>query len=194
VIYLLRHGQTAFNAERRMQGHMDTPLNARGVQQAAAMGALLRGLIPDTAGWRIVASPLMRAQDTAKAVGAALGLEVETDRRLIEVTVGEWEGRLLDDVAAEHPDLFKSRQWFFHAPGGETYDQMTGRIGAWLDELPPEPERKVIAVCHGVTSRVLRALYAGMTAHDALQQDVPQDAIYRLSGGAMERIDCAPVG
>jgi broad specificity phosphatase PhoE len=130
VIYLLRHGQTAFNAERRMQGHMDTPLNARGVQQAAAMGALLRGLIPDPAGWRIVASPLMRAQDTAKAAGRALGLEVETDRRLIEVTVGEWEGRLMDDVAAEQPELFKSRQWFFHAPGGETYDQMAGRIGA----------------------------------------------------------------
>jgi hypothetical protein len=45
-----------------------------------------------------------------------------------------------------------------------------------------------------VTSRVLRGLYLGMTAHDALQQDVPQDAIYRLTGGALERIDCAPVG
>lgn len=194
MIYLLRHGQTAFNAERRMQGHMDTPLNARGVQQAAAMGALLRGLIPAPEGWRIVASPLTRAQDTAKAVGRALGLPVETDRRLIEVTVGEWEGRLLDEVAAEEPELFKSRQWFFHAPGGETYDQMAGRIGAWLGELPAEPERKVIAVCHGVTSRVLRGLYAGMSAHDALQQDVPQDAIYRLAGGALERLDCEPVG
>jgi broad specificity phosphatase PhoE len=193
VIYLLRHGQTPFNAERRMQGHMDTPLNALGVRQAAAMGGLLRGLIQDTGGWRIVASPLTRAQDTAKAVGAALGLPVETDRRLIEVTVGEWEGRLLDDVAAEHPELFKSRQWFFHAPGGETYDQMAGRIGAWLGELPPEPDRKVIAVCHGVTSRVLRGLYLGLSAHDALQQDVPQDAIYRLSGGEMERMDCEPV-
>lgn len=194
MIYLLRHGQTPFNAERRMQGHMDTPLNARGVQQAAAMGALLRRLIPDTAGWRIVASPLTRAQDTAKAVGAALDLPVETDRRLIEVTVGEWEGRLLDDVAAEHPELFKSRQWFFHAPGGETYDQMTSRIGAWLDDLAPEPDRKVIAVCHGVTSRVLRGLYAGMSAEDALMLEVPQDAIYRLSRQMMERIDCEPVG
>ena len=193
MIYLLRHGQTAFNAERRMQGHMDIPLNPHGVRQAAAMGALLRDLIPDPADWRIVASPLMRAQDTARAAGAALGLPVETDRRLIEVTVGEWEGRLLDDVAAEHPELFKSRQWFFHAPGGETYDQMAGRIGAWLDELPPEPERKVIAVCHGVTSRILRGLYLGLSADDALQQDVPQDAIYRLSGGAMERLACEPV-
>lgn len=194
MIYLLRHGQTAFNAERRMQGHMDTPLNARGVRQAAAMGALLRGLIPDTAGWRIVASPLMRAQDTARAAAAALGLPVETDRRLIEVTVGEWEGRLLDEVAAQHPELYKTRQLFFHAPGGETYDQMAGRLGAWLDDLPPEPERRVIAVCHGVTSRVLRGLYAGMSAEEALLLDVPQDAIYRLSGGAMEQLDCETVG
>ncbi len=193
MIYLLRHGQTAFNAERRMQGHMDTPLNARGVQQAAAMGVLLRGLIPDPTGWRIVASPLGRAQQTAKAAGAALGLPIETDRRLIEVTMGEWEGRLVTEVEAEHPELFKSRQWFFHAPGGETYEQMAARIGAWLGELPPEPERKVIAVCHGVTSRVLRALYAGLSAHDAMQLDVPQDAIYRLAGGAMQRIDCEPV-
>lgn len=193
MIYLLRHGQTAFNAERRMQGHMDTPLNARGVKQAAAMGELLRGLIVEPAGWRIIASPLMRAQETAKAAGAALGLPVETDRRLIEVTVGEWEGRLTAEVEAEHPELFKSRQWFFHAPGGETYDQMARRIGEWLGELPPEPDRKVIAVCHGVTSRVLRGLYAGMSASEALMLDVPQDAIYRLTGGAMERIDCEAV-
>jgi probable phosphoglycerate mutase len=158
------------------------------------MGALLGSLIPDPADWRIVAIPLMRAQDTARAAGAALGLPVETDRRLIEVTVGEWEGRLLDDVAAEHPELFKSRQWFFHAPGGETYDQMAGRIGDWLDDLPPEPERKVIAVCHGVTSRILRGLYLGLSPDEALQQDVPQDAIYRLAGGAMERLDCEPAG
>jgi probable phosphoglycerate mutase len=71
---------------------------------------------------------------------------------------------------------------------------MAGRIGAWLAELPAEPERKVIAVCHGVTSRILRGLYAGLDDHDTMQQDVPQDAIYRLAGGALERIDCEPLG
>jgi len=193
VIYLLRHGQTPYNAERRMQGHIDTPLTELGRRQAAAMGALLRTLIPDPAGWRIVSSPLSRARQTAQAVSDALGLPVETDPRLMEITVGAWEGRLLDEVAAEHPEVFAGREWFFHGPGGETFEQMADRLGSWLAELPPEPERRVIAVSHGVAGRILRGLYAGLNRHDTMWQDVPQDAVYRLAGGGLERIDCEAV-
>ncbi|MGH6997837.1 MAG: phosphoglycerate mutase family protein, partial [Phenylobacterium sp.] len=63
MIYLVRHGQTHFNAEGRMQGHLDSPLTALGRAQASAIGRLLRDLIGKADGWRLVSSPLGRAQD-----------------------------------------------------------------------------------------------------------------------------------
>jgi broad specificity phosphatase PhoE len=194
VIYLVRHGQTAFNAERRMQGHLESDLTELGLRQAQAMAALLAREIPDPRGWRLVASPLRRTRATAAAVSHALGLPIEIDPRLIEIDVGGWSGRLIEEVRAEQPALFATRDWAFHGPGAETYDQMCERLGGWLEDLPPEPERRVIAVSHGVAGRVLRGLYAGMPRAEALLQDVPQDAIYRLAGGAVERLDCAPAG
>src|SRR5206468_11831561 len=83
VIYLVRHGQTEFNRERRIQGHVDSPLTELGVRQARAVGWLLRDLIRDPAGWRVVSSPLGRAASTAEIVAWMLGdLPVELDDRL----------------------------------------------------------------------------------------------------------------
>jgi probable phosphoglycerate mutase len=64
------------------------------------------------------------------------------------------------------------------------------RVSAWLADQPPEPERRVIAVSHGVTGRLLRGAYAGLSRHETLMQDVPQDAVFRLANGRIERIDC----
>jgi probable phosphoglycerate mutase len=65
-------------------------------------------------------------------------------------------------------------------------------VVGFLQDLPPEPERRVIAVSHGVTGRVLRGVYAGLSRADTLLQDVPQDAVFRLTGGDIARIDCPP--
>lgn len=194
MIYLLRHGQTTYNAEGRMQGQSESALSPLGARQAQAMADLLKTLIPDPRGWRLVASPLGRTRQTAAAVSAALGLAVEIDERLIEVGVGAWQGRLTKEIGAEYPELFKSREWFFHAPGGETYEQMEVRLTSWLADQPPEAERKVIAVSHGVAGRILRGLYLDLPRAEALQQPVPQDAIFCLDDGAVTRIDCEPVG
>ena len=86
MIYLVRHGETEFNAERRQQGHMDSPLTALGRAQAHAVGHLLKRQVGGEDGWRIIASPLGRAQHTAQIIGEHLGLAVETDRRVIEVS------------------------------------------------------------------------------------------------------------
>ncbi len=195
MIYLCRHGQTDYNRDARVQGHIDTALTPLGERQAAAMGDLLHRVIGHEreVPWRIVASPLRRARKTAEIIAAKLGRAVAFDDRLKEVTVGEWEGRLYADVAREHPDLAGDRNWFFKAPRAETYDDMTARIGAWLAEQDDEPRRKLIVVSHGVAGRFLRGLYAGLSREALLEQDVPQDAIYRLHGGKIERLDCAAV-
>ncbi|HZZ31571.1 MAG TPA: histidine phosphatase family protein [Phenylobacterium sp.] len=195
MIYLVRHGETEFNRERRIQGHVDSPLTALGVRQAGAVGRLLAELIREPAGWRIVSSPLGRARATAEVVSRTLGgLPVEFDERLKEMSWGSHDGRLRAEVEAEHPETFGKTGWAFDATtDGESYETVQSRIGDWLAELPPEPDRRIIVVSHGISGRVLRGLYANLPRDLAGQQDVPQDAVFLLQHGGIGRIDCEPL-
>jgi broad specificity phosphatase PhoE len=195
MIYLVRHGQTEFNRERRIQGHVDSSLTELGLRQADAVGQLLRDLIRDPAGWRIVSSPLGRARSTAEIIAGVLdGPRVELDDRLKEMSWGSHDGRLRAELEAEHPETFGKTGWAFDAPtDGESYEDVAARVGAWLADLPPEPERRIIAVSHGISGRVLRGLYANLPRDEAGQQDVPQDAVFLLQHGGVGRIDCEPL-
>lgn len=195
MIILVRHGETFWNRERRIQGHTESDLTPLGVRQAQAMAGLVDDLVrrEGSEGWRLVASPIGRAQRTADAIARATGLTIETDARLAEICCGEWEGQLWADVATRQPDNVDRSEWFFRAPGGERFEDVHARAAGWLGDLPPEPERRVIAVSHGVWGRVLRGAYAGLDRPNTLRQDVPQDAVFRLQGGQIDRFDCEPV-
>lgn len=195
MIVLLRHGETFWNREGRIQGHMESDLTPLGERQAAAMARLAADLVrgDGQAGWRLVASPIGRAQRTAGMVAAATGLPIETDARLAEISCGAWEGKLRADIAHLHPAKFATREWFFGAPGGETFEDVAARAADWLASLPPEPGRRVIAVSHGVWGRLARGVYAGLDRQSTLNQDVPQDAVYRLMDGRIDRFDCERV-
>ena len=195
MIYLTRHGQTEWNLEGRMQGRMESALTPLGVRQAKAMADLLGELIErdPPVPWRLVSSPSGRARQTAEAISRRLALPVELDERLVEIGCGEWEGRLRAEIAHIHPEKFASREWFFGAPGGETFEDVWGRVSGWLADQPPEPDRRVIAVSHGVAGRLLRGAYGRLARQETLNQDVPQDAIFRLIHGAIHRLDCEPV-
>lgn len=194
MIILLRHGETFWNRERRIQGHTESDLTPLGERQAEAMARLVVELVAREGGeWRLTASPIGRAQRTAQAVARATGLTIETEARLAEICCGEWEGQLRADLFARFPERATNGEWFFGAPGGETFEDVFGRAASWLGDLPPEPERRVIAVSHGVTGRLIRGAYAGLDRQAILAQDVPQDAVYRLSAGQVDRFDCEPV-
>lgn len=194
MILLLRHGETFWNREGRIQGQTESELTALGVRQAQAMAGLVADLVRREAGdWRLVASPIGRALRTAEMVSRATSLSVEQDARLAEISCGAWEGLLRSDIAHHHPEVFATREWFFGAPGGETFEDVAARAADWLSDLPAEPERRVIAVSHGVTGRLLRGAYAGLGRQATLDQDVPQDAIYRLQNGQIDRLDCETV-
>ncbi len=194
MIYLVRHGQTEFNRERRIQGHVDSPLTELGLRQARAVGGLLADLIRKPAGWRIISSPLGRARATADLISARLGgLPVELDDRLKEMSWGAYDGRLRAELEAEEPETFGRTGWAFDAATGESYEAVSARVGAWLADLPPESEHRIIAVAHGISGRVLRGLYANLDRDEASLQDVPQDAVYLLEHGKIGRIDCEPV-
>jgi broad specificity phosphatase PhoE len=194
MILLIRHGETFWNREARIQGHMESDLTPLGERQAAAMAGLVADLVRREDGdWRLVSSPIGRARRTAGMVADATGLPVEVDPRLAEIACGAWEGKLRADVAHHHPEMFKTREWFFGAPGGETFEDVMARAQDWLGSLAPEPERRVIAVSHGVWGRLARGAYAGLGRQATLDQDVPQEAVYRLQGGQIDRFDCEPV-
>ena len=194
MIYLVRHGRTEFNAEGRFQGQLDSPLTSLGVEQARRYGALLGRLIADPADWRVVASPLGRAVHTAEIIAEGLGLpnDFARDPRLAEIGMGSWDGLTDEEIETVSPGVLKGASrydFFFRAPDGEGYAAFAARLGDWLAEARGYALPR-IAVSHGVAGRVLRGLYAGMDTEAALKLDAPQDAIFRLAGGHVERIDC----
>jgi broad specificity phosphatase PhoE len=192
VIFLVRHGQTEWNLRRRYQGWGDSPLTATGLAQAEAIGRRLRTL-PEAAGAPIIASPLGRARRTAEIIRAALGgaTPLSFDERLKEISIGSWDGLDRDEIAVLRPGVFDGdgrHEWYFRTPDGETYDVFAGRIAAWLDDVAGQT---VIAVAHGVVTRVLRGLYAGLPRAVALGLPVPQDRVFRLAEGRIEEIGVA---
>jgi broad specificity phosphatase PhoE len=189
MILLVRHGETEWNLARRIQGWGDSPLTRRGVSQAEAIGRKLREL-PEADGVPIVASPLGRARRTAELIQAARAdlAPIRFDERLKEISVGAWDGLDRDEIEALSPGIFDGdgrHEWYFRTPDGETYDEFAGRIAAWLADAGGGT---TIAVAHGIVTRVLRGLYAGLPREVALSLPVPQDVIWRLAAGRIEEI------
>ncbi|MCW2919776.1 MAG: Phosphoglycerate mutase, partial [Actinomycetia bacterium] len=125
TIVLMRHGQTAWNAERRFQGTTDIPLDAVGIEQAARAARLLAALRPTA----IVSSPLQRAAATARALADTTGLTVTHDPDLIERSGGVWEGLTNHEIRTRYPDEHAISQ----PPGGETGEQVAKRFSAALE-------------------------------------------------------------
>jgi broad specificity phosphatase PhoE len=189
-ILLVRHGETEWNLQRRYQGRSDSPLTERGIAQAHAIGRLLRTL-PDAASARIVASPLGRARRTAEIIREHLPAapELLLDDRLRELSIGSWDGLTYREIATRAPGVFDGEgrhEWYFRSPDGERYEAFAARIGAWLHTS--DESCFLIVVTHGIVTRVLRGLYASLPREVALVLPVPQDKIFRLSGGAIEEI------
>ena len=191
MIWLARHGETHFNREQRLQGRIDSPLTDEGLDQARSVASWLAARIADPGRWNISASPLGRAQATAAIIAETTGLRVVTDPRLMELSIGSWEGKTRDELEALHPE-FAGQPCFMRAPDGEPWADASGRIGAWLAEWA-ERDDDVIAVSHAGAGKVLRALYLGLDLDAARALDVPQDAVFALHGGRMQRFDCAPL-
>lgn len=194
TLYLVRHGQTEFNAAGRYQGRLDSPLTALGRSQARRVGELLATLVAP--GTRLVSSPLGRALATAGIIAQAAGLPApETDARLMEVSLGSWDGMTDEDIEVAFPGARAGTDrwnWHFASADGETYEQLAARTGEWLAEAVASAS-PLVAVSHGVTGRVIRGLHAGLPREEALKLDVPQDAVFRLGEHGLERIDCVPL-
>ena len=191
TIFLVRHGETEWNRTRRYQGWSDSPLTDQGRAQAKAIGRLLSKL-PEIGSADLVASPIGRARHTAEIIRECLGRSepLRFDDRLRELSFGTWDGLTRAEIAALMPGAFDDErrdEWYFATPDGETYEVFAGRAGAWLAEAKAA-DRPLIVVTHGVVTRVLRGLYAGLPRAAAMRLPVPQDRIFRLAAGTIAEV------
>jgi len=193
-LYLLRHGETAWNIDRRMQGSRDSPLTARGRAQAEAMGRTLAAeLMREPRPTVFLRSPLGRTCETALIVGRALGLDPgqwRDDPRLAELRYGDWEGSTWAEIELRHPNAlarWRADPEGFCPPGGETHFELRRRSAAVLADIVASGTRTVV-VSHGVSGAVLRGLHLGLDARAMFVLEKPQDAFFRLIDGREERI------
>ena len=181
-LIILRHGQTEWNVEGRVQGRQDSPLTELGRQQATAQGRLLQPLLESYPDARIVCSPLGRTRATATIVLRGITKPMTLDVRLQEVSAGEWEGITREVIFSEFGDeagLKTEFDLFTKAPGGETEAQLQARCQAFLDDQTGP----VVAITHGVTSLMLRGLAQGMTSDEMAELPRKQGCIYLVENG-----------
>jgi len=197
MIYLLRHGETLWNIEGRVQGHRDSALSPRGERQAAAMGRTLAGLVAGRRDVTIVASPLGRTRQTALLVAQAIDYahdRIGFDERLKEITWGEWDGMTRAEIELRWPGALAPRyrdadsHWQHRSPSGESFASSGARAMDWLAEAR-KSEGILVAVAHGAIGRVLRSLHLRLSPEQALALDEPQDAFFRLHRGGIDRIE-----
>ncbi|WP_397452957.1 histidine phosphatase family protein [Pseudomonas sp. NA-150] len=186
TLYLIRHGETDWNAQRRLQGRRDIPLNATGRLQAAASGLCLNWLHPAAAQLDFIASPLLRTRETLQIIRRHLGLEAQdyrTDERLMEIDFGEWEGLDWQQIAERDPLGFAARQTDplnFTPAGGENYPQVFERVGSLLESL----QRDTVLVAHAGVLRSCLALLAEVEPRSVPTLEIPQDQVLVIRAGS----------
>jgi probable phosphoglycerate mutase len=193
-IYLLRHGETVWNRQRRMQGRLDSPLTLKGIRQAEALGRLMRQLIGAGEGHRMLASPLPRAWQTAAIVAETMEYaadRIERHELLLEMTWGDWDGLTAEEITARDPELWQARiddRWTVPPPGGgETQQDIIDRAARFLGRV--EDGERLIVVAHGALGRAMRVAYQNAAAEEMLRMDEPHDAVFHLQNGLIRRYD-----
>ena len=165
--WLVRHGQTDWNVQRRYQGHTDIPLNGLGRTQALELAAELNGC-PISA---IYSSDLSRAMETAQILTQQSGRPVTADRRLREIAMGQWESRTLAEVSQDFPEAANGLAYteaHSRAPGGESLAEVAERVRDFADEIAQRHAGQIVlVVMHGLSLAALRCLAVGLPLAEA---------------------------
>jgi len=181
-LYILRHGETVWNAEGRMQGWSNAPLTPAGEKQAVRQGEILR--CQDLTGFRFYTSPLGRSVQTAAIALSKLATEIHTDTRLREIGVGDWAGLLRRDLPMPSGSNSFMAQYEM-APNGEGFEKLKARCQGFLDDL----QGPAVLVTHGVTSAILRGLVIGDAAYRDASPHAGQGAVYHVKDGKQALLD-----
>lgn len=181
-IYLIRHGETAWNEAGRYQGHQDVELSPRGLEQAI----LLRERLRKENIKAIYTSDLKRARDTANIIAQAHGLMVNELYSFRELNFGLWEGLTYQEIASRYPEEWK--KWLaapgnIRVPGGESYLELQDRVyRAFLKIVARHPGEKLAIVAHGGTLRVIICKALGLGLEGLWR--------FRIDNGSISILEC----
>ena len=191
-VLLLRHGETEWNREARLQGRDDSPLTARGREQAESLARFAASL----GARRVISSPLGRARSTATVIAAACGVPLELADALVEIDFGACSGGTMAEGERRFPGLIEARQrdrWHHPWPAGESYVEVLARAAGWLaeaGELRSDPPTVIVA--HQSLHRALRVALGVSTRVEALQGAQSADEVFRVD--AEGRVEMLSVG
>lgn len=194
-ILLIRHGETDWNTERRLQGHLDVALNAEGVRQAQALGQALRGEALDA----IFASDLSRARQTAEAIAASQGMSVQIEPGLRERCYGAFEGLRHEEIRQRYPQAYaawQARDLDARMPPGErpgeTLREFSARaVGALIGLIVAHQPRRIAVVSHGGVLECICREARGLGWERPRDFDIRNASINRLhwSGNSLRVLD-----
>jgi broad specificity phosphatase PhoE len=179
TIYFIRHGETDWNVEGRLQGQRDIPLNDLGRVQAEESGRRLRSLVARYEDLDYVASPMSRTRETMERLREAIGLHPSAyrlDDRLVELTFGTWEGLTWKDVRKQEPVAAAARErdkWGYVPPEGESYAMLAERVRPILGDLT----RDTVMVSHGGVARAFLSAACGVSTRHAASIDIWQGKV-----------------
>lgn len=180
-LYILRHGETAWNAQGLLQGRFDSPLTEAGLQQAARQHRILAQ--QDLTGFTAISSPQGRAYETAKRAVGPLLPEIKTDAALSEIGLGDWAGKNRAEMIAQSG----ARDGFALydlAPEGEGFAALYQRCEGFLRRL----DRPAVLITHGITSRMLRLIITGRRIGALRDMGGGQGVVYYLQDGVQKRL------
>ena len=184
-VYVLRHGQTEWNAQIRLQGRLDSALTRTGKKQALAQRRILKSA--DLDGYHAYSSPQGRAFHTASLARVGLAPAIQTDMRLAEIALGAWEGRYRGELSNEQPcdeSEESALALYSRAPGGEGFDAVRQRCAEFLADLPGPS----VLVTHGVTSRILRLILLGRPTSEIGELPGGQGVVFHVAGGVQRKL------
>ncbi|SEW16390.1 probable phosphoglycerate mutase [Cognatiyoonia koreensis] len=184
-LYILRHGETIWNAEGRMQGALNSPLTERGKGHATKQAALLSDI--DLTGFQILCSPQGRAFETASIALARKVPFIRTDDRLCEIGVGDWQGKLRHELQPDQPldDGPDGPVGLYElAPNGEGFERLEARCLGFLSDLASP----AVLVTHGITSRMLRSIIVGRGRSGVAEMPGGQGNIFHLKNGVQKQL------
>ena len=191
--YFIRHGETDWNVEGRLQGGRDIQLNDHGRRQAKQCGDTLRDLLSDhgktPADLSYVSSPLGRARETMQIVRGSISLPAggfDVDPRLAELSFGRWEGMTYREIGVIDGAVLKSRnrdKWGFRPPGGESYADLLVLVEAWRQGVAGD----VVVTAHGGVARVLMVTFGACTLTEATNGNIEQGVVFEFAPGGMKR-------
>jgi broad specificity phosphatase PhoE len=179
-LYFVRHGQTEWNAIRRMQGQWNSDLSALGRRQAQVNGQFLAALGIEY----IVASPLDRTRQTAEIINTHLNLNIEYDDRIMEWDCGDWSGEMWDEVSDKWPVEFSAWQadtFSYRGPNCENYPDMIERAKPFLTELLALEHDHIAIVSHGMIGRVMVSTLLDHSPEQMFDFGQTNDTIFHLT-------------